>query len=525
MIPKGGDCLVRKHALLVLCMALVCALLAGCAPVGLPIADDEPTVTLPPAEVSYLAPIGDASLEYTATATLYLPRHDGMGLTTVESDVAFSPTRSDAESLARALLAHAGDGTASPVGGSVRLSLYGVNPVEVSRNVATVNLAANALQLSRDALYLACQAIANTLTTLPEIEWVNFLVVDRPVGLDIANTLPMGALAATTAQDIGAAYDQLLSRRVDSGTDASLKPLTSNVTLYFPVSGTDGVVSEVRSISFSDQVFSHMVVAILRELAQGPDEDIASPALPLLSDLLTAEPQLVNSESTGGTVIDLEFAYNLDDMLDAYGLTRAQSMASLCYTLCTFFPNVSGIRVSINDTPVTQLQLEEDLDVSISFEENVLLRSDFSTLLYDYCTLFFADADGQRLREVKRPVVYTQRVSPRTLLIELARGPQAYDSVEGLTAVMPVGAIQDTDILGLALSGNTMLVNFAPSFESVGADMDETRERLLAYAMVNTLCAGTGADSVCFFLGGAQFDGFSGKIYWRGLFYPLPADS
>ena len=41
-------------------MALVCALLAGCAPVGLPIADDEPTVTLPPAEVSYLAPIGDA---------------------------------------------------------------------------------------------------------------------------------------------------------------------------------------------------------------------------------------------------------------------------------------------------------------------------------------------------------------------------------------------------------------------------------------------------------------------------------
>lgn len=46
----------------------------------------------------------------------------------------------------------------------------------------------NALQLSRDALYLACQAIANTLTTMPEIEWVNFLVVDRPVGLDIANT-------------------------------------------------------------------------------------------------------------------------------------------------------------------------------------------------------------------------------------------------------------------------------------------------------------------------------------------------
>lgn len=517
--------MIRKYAVLALSMALACTLLAGCAPVGLPITDDEPAVTLPPAEVSFLAPIGDASLEYTAPATLYLPRHDGMGLTTVESEVSFSPTRSDAESLARALLAHAGDGNASPVGGSVRLSLYGVNPVEVSRNVATVNLAANALQLSRDALYLACQAIANTLATLPEIEWVNFLVVDRPVGLDIANTLPMGAFLATTAQDIGAAYEQLLSRRVDSGSDASLKPLTSNVTLYFPVSGMDGVVSEVRSVSFSDQVFSNMVVAILRELAQGPTGEIDSPALPLLGDLLTADPVLVNSESTGGSVIELEFAYNLDDMLEAYGLTRAQSMASLCYTLCTFFPNVSGIRVSINDTPVSQLQLEEDQDVSISFAENVLLRTDFSILLYDYCTLYFADTDGQHLREVRRPVPYTQRMSPRTLLIELARGPKAYDSVDGLTAVMPAGAIQDTDILGLALSEGAMLVNFAPSFENVGAGMDETQERLLVYAMVNTLCAGTKADSVCFFRSGAQFDGFSGKIYWRGLFYPLPADS
>lgn len=90
---------------------------------------------------------------------------------------------------------------------------------------------------------------------------------------------------------------------------------------------------------------------------------------------------------------------------------------------------------------------------------------------------------------------------------------------------MPAGAIQDTDILGLALSEGAMLVNFAPSFENVGSGMDETQERLLAYAMVNTLCAGTGANSVCFFRSGAQFDGFSGKIYWRGLFYPLPADS
>ena len=66
--------------------------------------------------------------------------------------------------------------------------------------------------------------------------------------------------------------------------------------------------------------------------------------------------------------------------------------------------------------------------------------------------------------------------------------------------------IQDTDILGLALSEGAMLVNFAPSFETVGSGMDDTQERLLAYDMVNTLCAGTGANSVCFFRRGAQFE-------------------
>lgn len=44
----------------------------------------------------------------------------------------------------------------------------------------------------------------------------------------------------------------------------------------------------------------------------------------------------------------------------------------------------------------------------------------------------------------------------------------------------------------------------------------------MAYAIVNTLCAGRHIKNVCFFLGGSQFDGFGGSIYWRGLFYPLP---
>ncbi|MCI5957085.1 MAG: GerMN domain-containing protein [Clostridiales bacterium] len=514
-----------KRTALAALLAVACVILCSCASSGLPVAEDVPSVTLPPASVSFVAPIGDAALEYTAPAYFYLPAHDGLQLIAVNAEAAFSPTRPDAESLVRALLAYAGDGTASAVGGEVRLSLYGANPVEVSRDVVTVNLAANALQLGREALYLACQSITNTLTSLPQINYVNFLVADKPVGLDIANLLPMGAFTRTASQDIPSVYNQLLARRSDSADGGEQKPLSANVTLYFPLTRTDGMISEVHTLTFSDQSFSNMIVTILRELALGPRGEIVSPALPLLADLLTAQPVIVSSDEAGGSVIQLEFAYNLDDMLDAYGVTRAQAMASLCYTLCTFFPNVSGISVAINDTPIDAQTLQEDMEVSIAYHENVFLRSDFSAMLYDYCTLFLADAEQEKLRQVQRPIHYARCNDPRTLLTQLSLGPQPGDTVDSLAAVMPDGTLPDTTVLGIALADDTLLVNFSPAFEQVGEGMGEQEERMLAYSIVNTLSAATPATSVCFFLSGSQFDGFSGKIYWPGLFYPLPVEA
>ena len=159
--------------ILLLCVTIFTS---GCTnKIGLPVTDSQPSVTLPPAEVKYVAPIGDAALEYIAPAVLYLPSHDGISLTPVEVDVTFSLVRPAAESIARALLAHGGTKEASSLGGSVRLSLYGANPVEISRDVATVNLSASALKLDREQLYIVSQAIANTLTELDEINYVNIL--------------------------------------------------------------------------------------------------------------------------------------------------------------------------------------------------------------------------------------------------------------------------------------------------------------------------------------------------------------
>mgnify|MGYP002740589128 FL=1 len=259
----------KKRALALLLAALLPGLCACQAGNGLPASEASPEITLPPAVQSYVAPIGDAALEYTADATLYLPRHSGSRLTAVVSPVTFSASRPRAESLVRALLNHSGTSTAAALGGNVKLALYGANPVEVSRNAATVNLAASALQLNRGDLYIAFQAIANTLTELKEIDYVNFLIVDHPVGLDVANTLPMGSFSRSLSEDLSSVYEQRLSRRVGLNESAEDKSLSANVTLYYPLAGTPGLLSEVRSLSFANQKPSDMIVQIMRELSKG----------------------------------------------------------------------------------------------------------------------------------------------------------------------------------------------------------------------------------------------------------------
>ena len=54
--------MAMKRAALAALLAAACAMLCSCASSGLPVADDVPSVTLPPATVSFVAPIGDAAL-------------------------------------------------------------------------------------------------------------------------------------------------------------------------------------------------------------------------------------------------------------------------------------------------------------------------------------------------------------------------------------------------------------------------------------------------------------------------------
>ena len=481
-----------------------------------------PSVTLPPSTQSFVAPIGDSALEYNGSATFYLPHKNGGRLVSTIQPVTFSASRPQAESIVRTLLSHSGTAVASPIGGSVQLSLYGANPVEVSLNVVTVNLSASALQMNRGDLYQAMQAITNTLTELPGIDYVNFLVVDRAVGLDVANTLPIGALGRSLDEAVLSTYEQKLSNRVMVSDDPADKPVSANVTLYFPLASSPGLIGEVRSVHFPTQNQPEMILLLLEELSRGPSrKEILSPALSGFTSLLTEVPAVAYSEELGGNVITLKFSQPLDELLEVSGITRANCMASLCYTMTTFFPGTAGIAVSIGDMPVETLMLTESFSSSVLFTDKVMKRSDFAPLLYDLGTLYFPDETMTHLVSSRRPLPYYQRQNPRYLLQELAKGPKACDSVQGLLPVMPPEAITDPAILGVAKDQGTLLVNFAPDFASIPELMLPESERMLVYAMVNTLCENSSIQRVGFFISGVQPEGFSGEIYWPGLFCPM----
>ena len=511
---------LRKPLILTTGLLSLCFLLSSCVSSGIPLRENTSALVYPSPTLEYPPPIGDAALEYTEEAILTLPMHDGVRLTSFTEEIPFSVVRPRAESLVRSLLNHPGNGEAAPLGGKTKLALYGVNPVETSRNVATVNLAASALQLSRKEYYLACQAITDTLTHLSEIQYVNFLVMDKPIALDIGGTLPSGAFTQSVSSNIGTVYDQLLTQRSNPSETSASPRLSAVATLYFPLVGMDGLLAEARTVSFDDQKPSTIVLTLLQELAKGPQEKMDSPPLPLLSDLLTQEPILTDAPGGGGQIVTLHFAYNLDDMLATFGLTRAGSMASICYTLSSFLPNVTGIRATIGDTLLGNVRLVEGSpQIALLFQNAVQRRSDYAAFVMDFSTLYFADENGEKLMTVQRPVPYYQTTNPRTLLLQLSQGPLPIDSTKTAKRLMPSNTLRDSDLLGFALKDDVLLVHFTPTFRNLGYALSAQEDRLLAYGLVNTLSSLPKIQRVVFYMSNELPPSFTDAIHWAGAFY------
>ena len=500
------------------CAAGLCLMLAltlgGCTS-GITALDHSADVTLPPTEVSWKAPTGDTSQEITQTVLLYVPDITGTRLIAQPDRVSYSASRHPAEATLRQLFTFAGNSAAARLTQEITLQLSPVNPVEISGDTATVNLGASALTLPHADLYVVCQAITNTLCQWGDIKYVNVLVSSAQPGLDVAASVPAGCFTQNLSDTIDtlSAYAQSLST---SGAD---RRFTMAATLYFPTYSGKGILAETRVLNFMSRDKSLMIETLLDALSAGAQLLQGVPAVPALAGYLDASPEVSDVAVSGGQKAILRFRASFNDALIAAGIPRSVMLSALTYTITTFVPGISGVTVYIGEELVTAIVpsgVYEGAGETITFEGGLMRRGQFSQFLLSQCTLYFAD-DAGKLVAVERPVPYYQARSLRFLLNALWQGPQMYDSVSGLKGVTPQG-LSDADILGLAVQDGRALINLSQHFMNACEGYDEVQEKLLIYAIVNTLTELPSVQRTALFIAGTQPETLCGKLYLPGEF-------
>ena len=493
------------------------AILLFCLLLSLPPAQGGASATLPPFTVEYDAPENDSTPARSTPVKLYLPNEDSSVLVSVDATAAFQPFKWYAEPLLEALFSWRPSSVqpseARSLPGATHLALNTVNPVEVSGGIATVNLAASAMNLSHEDLYTVWMCITDTLCQFGDISGVNLLIGGVQPGIDVASQTPAGT-AVQQRDDLATLWARAESQR---NSAASGKKITCDATLYFPAYDGLGVLCESRTLVFGATAVPQMTQVLLSALSEGA-RHVHVPGLPNLNEYLIA---VTSGEESGERILSLRFDGGLDTALSDGGISRACFCAALTYTVTTFLPGIVGLNLWIGGEQVTSVIPEatyQGAGEAIIFSGGVMRRSQCAIFLLSECTLYFADGDGM-LRATLRAVPWYEVFSPRFLLEQLLLGSMHYDSVTSLFPVIPA-AVSSGDVLAAALParGNCLLVNLASGFVSACRDMSPEKEKAMVYAMVNTLTELDSVNEVCFFVDSEQTDTFAGSIVARGTF-------
>lgn len=483
-----------------LCLMLCAGLLTGCTAKEAP-SPSAARLTVP---ASPEAPVGDAGLAQEVIVPLHLPSQDGQTLLTFYEPMRLPRDQHPAQSVLLALLSHPGNSRVRPIAGNVALSLYGTNPVEISGGVCTVNLSASALALSMQELYTTALSIASTLCELEDISYVNLLVAGTPVAMDVGGNLPLGLLTASASQELPLLWEQMTARRTPIGDLPAHTPLTAAAALYFPLADGSGVAAEPRRIAFPGQHPQQQVIALLSALSAGADSLSGAADMPDLTSLLLFMPEITDLDS-GGRRVTLHFTANVKDRIAAY-CDPACMFAAITLTLTSFVPSVQQVCILVGDGALTSL-FSPALGSQL-FPGALMNRQHFATALMSQTTVYIPD--GRQLKAHTLSLPYRSVTSPRAVLFSMAE-----------MGALPAG-LTDADILGLSVDGDTLLVNLSVRYADVLRQSPEA-QRLMAYALVNTLCEMLHTRRVYFYFGGEASQSLNGNLAWDGEFLYNPA--
>ena len=409
-------------------------------------------------------------------------------LTSVVSAIRCEHGTSSAQSVVSALLSTPTDSAHLQLGGNTQLFLSGRFPIETAGNVCTVQLDASALSATTEYLYIAGLAIASSLYGIEDIRYVNLLVNERAIGMDLTDNLPMGSLTQHSGVELPVLLQQMESRRTPLGGDPATVPLTCTGTLYFPIVGEEGFVPEVRNLTFQGQTPSLLALGLLQALSSGSQYTQGAAHMPDLLSYLTQDPD-VSELPSGGRLLTLRFVSDLTSRLSLLGFDPSAVIGSMVYTLTTFIPGLSAVRIFSGSTLMTSLT--GDTFGTLYFEEGQQHRRQYTSGLRDLTQICLARGDS--------------------------KGPTSVEIQEGLESVFPF-EMDETDLLGIGISDDLLLLNLSTDCEQAIREMDAASQQRLAYALVITLCNALGTQRVRFFFDSGAPETLGTDVFWGGEF-------
>ena len=243
---------------------------------------------------------------------------------------------------------------------------------------------------------------------------------------------------------------------------------TPRVDVYYLVPEEDfSGGSAVSKLSYTAAFGEDLLHEALYRLTEDPEErtKMRSAFPPELHiNTYTLEDREIN--------VDLTASY-----LELSPIQRTLVRCCLVLTLCSL-AEVDLVSISVEGRPV-----EEGLNQEILLMESTS-ESEYQTEL----KLWFPAREGSWLLSERRQLTIAQNKPLAEYAVEeLLRGPQSSEA--------DAAAPKDTALLGVTVSGGVCTVNFGEAYYR-NKPTTPTRERLMLYALVNTLTELPGVDAV-----------------------------
>jgi spore germination protein GerM len=487
---------MKRLALFLILTALL--LTSGCVSISLTQVETagdtvlpESTVPVPP------APVGDSRADRAQRITLYFISMDMQQLIPLSRSIRLMGDESAAEKALELLLESTGTDSLLPVApAGTRL-----RALEISQGIATVDLSVDALTLNAQELIWLKAAVVNTLIGLDGIKQVNVLIDGKE---ESGTGLPNGTLRFVSETLTALwAQQQVDAQRFEENPAAA--QILRTFTLYFGTQDQGRLLPELRELVLERDPAATLLEALRRGSDKGSRRVIPGSAM------TSCAPERLTLED-GRRVIRLSFPGQIKAQLETAGIPAWQMYASLSYTLCRALPRVDGIMVCIDGNPLTRVQGPQGM---LHFEGGIMIPAAFNDVVATMSTLYYADDSGM-LTPVRRPMDCRSATAPRILLCSLMEAPGA-----GMLSVMPEG-VSEADIIGIRLEDGCALVNLSGNFYRLCQGMSRQQERLLIYAMVNTLCELEAVDRVRFYVGDQTVESLAGWIYLGTELMPNP---